>query len=232
MTTIQGIRSLFQQDTTIDEAKKSFDKVNDPWLQGFVFRSYDSTTTKVKKFFKSFLTLGLAPYTALIHDLIVFDKTTLGRKVQTAFEDIKKNIQQDRERMTIKSSDPNVTMSDLVREVYKSFNGSTTKTALFLRTIGQGPANRLKDLYVQQTEAILSTDDSQYSTVTFDVARRTATVVGYFIRSDPPTGRETTMKTYNVTIEATFDFDKDTIDYHFETYDPEMSAKAFEYRYD
>lgn len=224
--THSGIRSLFQNDETITDAKKTWDEVEAPWLQGFVFRSYDSTKTKAWKFAKNFFTLGLAPYIALLHDLIVFDKMTIDQKLQTTFGRILEGINQDAERMLIETTNRTINSNNLVGNVFSSFAGNRTNTALFLRTIGQGPANRLKDIYTQRTGRIVSTNEDEKSKVFFNVKNKTVTVVGYFIHQSPPTGRDSEMTKYDLQITATFNFNEDTINYAFQEIFPNEETRV------
>ncbi|WP_420421409.1 hypothetical protein [Simkania sp.] len=242
--TIHGLHSFYQGDDRVVDAKKAWDKVNDPWLQGFVFRSYDSTKMKVWKFAKSFFTLGLAPYIALIHDLIVFDDPKKVEKSKRCFEalttsglGIHRDLVESEMKMTLldrilRRDLQETDLTRLLSRVYKGFDGDPKKTAFFLRTIGQGPGVRLKNRYPVPTGHYLSTNPLQQDKVHIDESEKTIRVSYHYILQRPPIGLEPQTKTYHVKLTADFDFNSDKIDYSFETSDPVEDQKALEVRTD
>jgi hypothetical protein len=151
---------------------------------------------------------------------------TIDQKLQTAFGRILEGINQDAERMLIETTNRTINSNNLVGNVFSSFGGNRTNTALFLRTIGQGPANRLKDLYTRRTGRIVSTNEDKKSKVLFNVKNKTVTVVGYFIHQSPPTGRDSEMTKYDLQITATFNFNEDTINYEFQEIFPNEETRV------
>lgn len=254
--THSGIRSWFEKDEKIQKVEqivkddtaivKARDKINDPWLHGFLFRDYNTTLTKVKKFCKSLFTLGIATYIALLHDLIYMKHETKETDLQNVFNDITASgtgIQGDLSRMDIEWTDGFTTgkvteedLDSLTATARQTFKGNEINAALFLRTIGQGASVALIEKFPTQAEELgdgdilLSTGTTTDSAV-FDLASKTVTVTYHQKRIYAPTQAElspegryyspnySTILGVNIgefTMTAIFDFEQDQVSYRIE----------------